>query len=81
VELANGYAELTDAEEQRARFAAAMAEKARRYGEAWPPDEVFHAAIAHLPETSGVALGFDRLLMLCLGASRISDVLWNPLSA
>jgi lysyl-tRNA synthetase class 2 len=78
VELANGFGELTDAEEQRRRFAESMAEKQRRYGEAYPLDEDFLAAVAAMPEASGVALGFDRLVMLASGASRIDQVVWTP---
>jgi elongation factor P--(R)-beta-lysine ligase len=78
VELANGFGELTDAEEQRKRFTQSMAEKQRRYGEAYPLDEDFLAAVAAMPEASGVALGFDRLVMLASGASRIDQVVWTP---
>jgi elongation factor P--(R)-beta-lysine ligase len=78
VELANGFGELTDAGEQRHRFAAAMEEKARRYGERYPLDEEFLAAVAKMPEASGVALGFDRLVMLASGALRIDQVVWTP---
>lgn len=78
VELANGFGELTDAEEQRQRFTEAMAEKQRRYGEAYPLDEDFLAAVAAMPEASGVALGFDRLVMLASGATRIDQVVWTP---
>lgn len=78
VELANGFGELTDADEQRRRFTEEMAEKQRRYGEAYPLDEDFLAAVAEMPEASGVALGFDRLVMLASGASRIDQVVWTP---
>ena len=78
VELANGFGELTDPAEQRRRFAAEMAEKARVYGEAYPLDEDFLAALAHMPPASGIALGFDRLVMLATGAPRIDDVMWTP---
>ena len=78
VELANGFGELTDAEEQRKRFTESMAEKQRRYGEAYPLDEDFLAAVAVMPEASGVALGFDRLVMLASGAARIDQVVWTP---
>ena len=78
VELANGFGELTDAAEQRKRFMGSMAEKQRRYGEAYPLDEDFLAAVAEMPEASGVALGFDRLVMLASGASRIDQVVWTP---
>ena len=78
VELANGFGELTDAAEQRRRFEAEMAEKARVYGERYPLDEDFLAALPHMPEASGVALGFDRLAMQATGASRIEQVIWTP---
>jgi len=78
VELANGFGELTDAAEQRYRFTAAMDEKARRYGERYPLDEDFIAAVGKMPEASGVALGFDRLVMLASGAPRIDQVVWTP---
>ena len=78
VELANGFGELTDAREQRLRFTEAMDEKQRRYGERYPLDEEFLAAVAAMPEASGVALGFDRLVMLASGAIRIDQVVWAP---
>ena len=78
VELANGFGELTDPIEQRARLVEAMAEKQKRYGKSWPIDEDFLAALAHMPPASGVALGFDRLVMLASGARHIHDVLWTP---
>lgn len=78
VELANGFGELTDAAEQRHRFTAAMDEKARRYGERYPLDDDFLAAVGRMPEASGVALGFDRLVMLASGAPRIDQVVWTP---
>lgn len=78
VELANGFGELTDAVEQRLRFNDAMAEKERRYGERYPLDEDFLAAMAHMPPASGIALGFDRLVMLASGATRVDQVIWAP---
>jgi lysyl-tRNA synthetase class 2 len=78
VELANGFGELTDAREQRLRFTQAMDEKQRRYGEGYPLDEDFLDAVARMPEASGVALGFDRLVMLASGALRIDQVVWTP---
>ena len=80
VELANGFGELTDAQEQRRRFIAEMDEKQRIYGERYPLDEDFLAALDHMPEASGVALGFDRLVMLATGARAIEDVLWLPVA-
>jgi lysyl-tRNA synthetase class 2 len=78
VELANGFAELTDAAEQRRRLECEMAEKERRYGERYPLDEDFLAALAHMPDACGIALGLDRLVMLATGAGRIDQVLWAP---
>jgi elongation factor P--(R)-beta-lysine ligase len=79
VELANGFGELTDAAEQRRRLEAQMAEKERIYGERYPLDEDFLAALALMPEASGIALGLDRLVMLATGASRIDQVIWTPI--
>ena len=79
VELANGYWELTDPEEQRRRFAADL--EARRVRGLVEPtiDEKFIAALeAGLPDCAGVALGLDRLLMLALGAESLADVLPFP---
>jgi lysyl-tRNA synthetase class 2 len=78
VELANGFGELTDPIEQRERLVAAMDEKAKRYGKRWPIDEEFLAALAHMPSSSGVAMGFDRVVMLATGARQVNDVLWTP---
>ncbi|MCA1370660.1 EF-P lysine aminoacylase GenX [Bradyrhizobium sp. BRP14] len=80
VELANAFGELTDATEQRRRFELEMAEKARVYGETYPIDDDFLAALATMPEASGIALGFDRLVMLATGATRIEQVLWAPVA-
>ena len=78
VELGNGFGELTNAAEQRRRFVAAMDEKQRRYGERYPLDEDFLAAVAAMPPSSGIALGFDRVVMLASGAFRIDQVVWTP---
>jgi lysyl-tRNA synthetase class 2 len=78
VELANGFSELTDPHEQRRRFVLSMDEKQRRYGERYPLDEDFLDAVGHMPQASGVALGFDRLVMLASGALRIDQVVWTP---
>jgi lysyl-tRNA synthetase class 2 len=80
VELANCFGELTDPAEQRRRFEIEMAEKQRLYGERYPIDEDFLAALAHMPPASGGALGLDRLVMLATGASRIEQVLWTPVA-
>ncbi len=78
IELANGFSELTDAAEQRRRLTEEMDEKERRYGERYPLDEDFLAALAAMPPAAGCAMGFDRLAMLATGASRIDDVMWTP---
>ncbi|AGT07266.1 EF-P lysine aminoacylase EpmA [Paracoccus aminophilus] len=80
VELANGFGELTDPAEQRRRFGLEMDEKSRVYGERYPIDEDFLAALAFMPPASGCALGFDRLVMLATGAPRIDEVLWTPVA-
>jgi len=80
VELSNGFGELTDAAEQRRRFILEMDEKERLYGERYPLDEAFLQALAIMPEASGIALGFDRLVMLATGARRIEDVVWVPVA-
>ncbi|MBC7522107.1 MAG: EF-P lysine aminoacylase GenX [Sandarakinorhabdus sp.] len=81
VELANGFGELTDAAEQRRRFEADMAEKARIYGERYPIDEDFLAALAFMPPASGVALGFERLALLATGGRHINEMIWTPFPA
>jgi elongation factor P--(R)-beta-lysine ligase len=80
VELANAFGELTDPHEQRLRFGMEMAEKQRIYGQRYPIDEDFLAALAHMPPASGAALGFDRLVMLATGASHIEQVVWTPVA-
>ena len=80
VELANAFGELTDPAEQRRRFEAEMLEKQRVYGETYPLDEDFLDALANMPEASGIALGFDRLVMLATGALRIDQVIWAPVA-
>jgi lysyl-tRNA synthetase class 2 len=81
VELCNAFGELTDAAEQRRRFAADMDLKEKLYGERYPVDEDFLAALDFgLPDSAGIALGFDRLVMLLAGAERIDDVLWAPVA-
>jgi len=79
VELANGFQELTDAAAQSARLHADL-ETRRRQGRDRPPlDQSFLAALAAgLPETAGVALGLDRLLMAALGVREIDAVLAFP---
>ena len=79
LELANAFGELTDPDTQRRRFLADQEKKRARYGFAYPIDEDFLAALAHgMPESAGIALGLDRMVMLASGAERIDDVLWAP---
>jgi len=79
VELANGFHELASAAEQRARFNQDNAERQRTGLPVHPPDELLLAALeAGLPECSGVALGFDRTVMLAAGARTIDEVLSFP---
>jgi lysyl-tRNA synthetase class 2 len=80
MELANAFIELTDADEQRRRFVADRVRRHERNGVAdWPLDEDFLAALAHgMPPSGGVALGFDRLVMLASGAERIEQVQFMP---
>ncbi len=79
MELANAFEELTDATEQRARFEADRARRHAIYGPDWPLDQDFLAALGFgMPQSAGIALGFDRLAMLASGADRIGQVLWLP---
>ncbi len=80
VELANAFLELADPAEQRRRFTHAEAERQRIYGESYPLDEDFLACLADMPAAGGIALGFDRLVMLATGADTIEDVLWLPVA-
>lgn len=76
IELANGYHELTDAAEQRARFNEDNAERRRLGLPEVDIDEHLLAALEHgMPECAGVALGIDRLIQLALGKARLEDVL------
>jgi lysyl-tRNA synthetase class 2 len=78
VELVNAFHELRDPHEQRRRFMAAMKEQQRIFGASYPIDEDFLAALADMPDASGAALGFDRLIMLATGAGRVESVQWTP---
>jgi len=79
IELANGFHELSDAIEQRRRFEAVNTARAADNRPALPLPESLLAALAHgLPDCTGVALGFDRLAMLAIGANTIDDVVAFP---
>jgi len=76
LELANGFHELISAEEQRQRFAHDLGERRRRGLPQPQVDERLLGALeAGVPDCAGVALGFDRLMMLATGASHIDEVL------
>jgi len=80
LELANGFSELCDAAEQRRRLQEEQELRRRLGREVFPLDERFLAALDHISQAGGVAVGFDRLLMLLTGAATISDVLLFPAS-
>jgi len=78
-EIANAFGELTDPDEQLRRFEADMDLKEQLHGERFPIDMDFIAALRYgMPASAGIALGVDRLVMLCAGTEKIEDVLWLP---
>lgn len=79
VELANGFSELIDADDQRRRFEADRDHFAMNYGAAPPIDESFLTALQAMPQSAGMALGVDRLIMLLTGAPDVASVQWAPL--
>jgi lysyl-tRNA synthetase class 2 len=80
VELANAFGELTDARGTAPPFRDRDGGEERVYGETYPIDEDFLKRFEIMPQASGIALGFDRLVMLATGASRIDQVLWAPVA-
>lgn len=78
VELANGFSELTDQEEQRARLLAEQAWRKANGRPVLPLDEAFLEAVGRMPPSAGIAVGLDRVLMLLLGADTLSEVLLFP---
>lgn len=79
VELANGFGELINPKRQRENLESQMAARQRIYGEQYPIDDDFIAALEHMPPAAGCALGFDRLVMLAAGATHIDQVMWTPM--
>lgn len=75
LELANGFAELSDADEQRVRFEEERALRASLGKRTWGLDEVFLSALPKMGDAAGIAFGVDRLVMLLTGASSINDIL------
>lgn len=73
IEMANGFSELIDVQEQRRRFVEALGERSRQGSAPYPMPEKFLAALAGMPPSAGIALGLDRLAMLLAGKSRIDD--------
>jgi lysyl-tRNA synthetase class 2 len=78
LELANGYHELGDADEQRRRFEVDLQRRRDRRSETPAIDERLLASLPKMPACSGVAMGMDRLLMALAGTDRIADVLAFP---
>ena len=78
VELANGFSELTDAKEQRLRFEEALRARTENSRLRYPMPEKFLAALSSLPESAGIALGIDRLVMMLANTSLIDDVVAFP---
>ncbi len=81
LELANAFGELTDASIQQKRFEEDMALKQSLYNERYPIDKDFIAALeSGMPDSGGIALGIDRLVMLAANADTIEQILWAPVS-
>ncbi|WP_224245363.1 EF-P lysine aminoacylase EpmA [Hyalangium gracile] len=78
LELANGFSELTDAAEQRARLVEEQQLRRSLNRPVYPLDERFLEAVGRMPPSSGIAVGLDRILMLLMGVSSITDVLLFP---
>jgi lysyl-tRNA synthetase class 2 len=78
LELCNGFSELNDAVEQRARLVDEQAQRREAGRAVYPLDERFIEAVGRMPEAGGVAMGLDRVLMLILGAREIAEVLLFP---
>lgn len=75
MELANGFFELTDEQEQRRRFDEVNQTRSARGLDPWPLDEDFLKALKYMPECAGVAVGLDRILMIELGVEEIEKAL------
>jgi lysyl-tRNA synthetase class 2 len=78
LEIANGFSELADAVEQRQRFEEALKKRAAKHWASYDMPEKFLQSLDALPPCAGIALGVDRLAMLCTGADKIDDVIAFP---
>jgi elongation factor P--(R)-beta-lysine ligase len=78
IELGNGFSELVDAVEQRKRLTEEQAYRKSLGKPVFPLDEKFLESLKEMPESAGIAIGLDRVLMLLTGATEISDVLLFP---
>jgi lysyl-tRNA synthetase class 2 len=74
LELANGFSELTDAQEQRARFERDRRQRLNSDKQVYPMPEKFLKSLEHMPRAAGIALGVDRLTMIFADRSSIDDV-------
>ena len=79
LELANGFAELSDAKEQRARFEEEQVLRASLGKETWPIDEAFIQCLPKMGDAAGIAFGVDRLVMALTGATSISEIMPMPI--
>lgn len=80
VELANGFSELTDSVEQRRRFEHEQSTRIAQGKQVFPIDEDLVEAVGRMPQSAGIALGFDRLAQIVTGCKNIDDVLVLPAS-
>lgn len=80
LELANGFSELTDADEQLRRFKDDQRLRRKLGKPVYPIDKDFISALRRLPQAAGMALGVDRLVMLLVDAKTIDEVRWLPAS-
>lgn len=78
LEIANGFSELTDATEQRARFIEEQQQRAAHGKTSFPLDKEFLRLLPHIGAAAGISVGVDRLIMLLLDARDINDVLFWP---